>query len=192
MVEKTAQERSAILMRWHQLIENHKDELAEIMTTEQGKPFAEAKGEVQYGNDYIAWFAEEGKRVYGETIPAHHTHKRITVKKQPVGVVAAITPWNFPAAMITRKVAPALAAGCTIVLKPSEETPFTAFRLVELAEEAGVPKGVINVVTGDAAAIGDTWQKDGRIRKLTFTGSTAVGKHLMRGAADTVKNYRLN
>jgi len=113
--KRTAQERSAILMRWHQLIENHKDELAEIMTTEQGKPFAEAKGEVQYGNDYIAWFAEEGKRVYGETIPAHHTHKRITVKKQPVGVVAAITPWNFPAAMITRKVAPALAAGCTIV-----------------------------------------------------------------------------
>ncbi|MET3684825.1 succinate-semialdehyde dehydrogenase/glutarate-semialdehyde dehydrogenase [Priestia megaterium] len=189
--KRTAQERSAILMRWHQLIENHKDELAEIMTTEQGKPFAEAKGEVQYGNDYIAWFAEEGKRVYGETIPAHHTHKRITVKKQPVGVVAAITPWNFPAAMITRKVAPALAAGCTIVLKPSEETPFTAYRLVELAEEAGVPKGVINVVTGDAAAIGDTWQKDGRIRKLTFTGSTAVGKHLMRGAADTVKKLSL-
>lgn len=161
------------------------------MTIEQGKPLAEAKNEIQYGNDYIAWFAEEGKRVYGETIPAHHAHKRIMVKKQPVGVVAAITPWNFPAAMITRKVAPALAAGCTIVLKPSEETPFTAFRLVELAEEAGVPQGVINVVTGDAAAIGDTWQKDGRIRKLTFTGSTEVGKHLMRGAADTVKKLAL-
>lgn len=146
---------------------------------------------IQYGNDYIAWFAEEGKRIYGETIPAPYENKRITVKKQPVGVVAAITPWNFPAAMITRKVAPALAAGCTIVLKPSEETPFTAFRLTELAEEAGVPKGVLNIVTGDAAAIGDTWQKDGRIRKLTFTGSTAVGKHLMRGAADTVKKLSL-
>lgn len=189
--KKTAQERSTILMKWHQLIEQHQDELAEIMTTEQGKPVEEAKGEIQYGNDYIAWFAEEGKRIYGETIPAPYENKRITVKKQPVGVVAAITPWNFPAAMITRKVAPALAAGCTIVLKPSEETPFTAFRLTELAEEAGVPKGVLNVVTGDAAVIGDTWQKDGRIRKLTFTGSTAVGKHLMRGAADTVKKLSL-
>jgi succinate-semialdehyde dehydrogenase / glutarate-semialdehyde dehydrogenase len=189
--KKTAKERSAILMKWHELIEKDTDNLAKIMTTEQGKPLAQAKGEIAYGNDYIAWFAAEGQRLYGETIPASHPNKRITVKRQPVGVVAAITPWNFPAAMITRKIAPALAAGCTIVVKPSEETPFTAFRLAELAEEAGVPNGVINVVTGDAAEIGNTWQKDSRIRKLTFTGSTAVGKHLMRGAADTVKKLSL-
>lgn len=145
--KKTADERGRFLFAWHRLIEEHRDELAEIMTTEQGKPFAEAKGEIDYANNYTAWFAEEGKRIYGETIPASSPAKRIIVKRQPVGVVAAITPWNFPAAMITRKVAPALAAGCTIVLKPSEETPFTALKLAELSQQAGIPKGVINVVT---------------------------------------------
>ncbi|WP_050614931.1 NAD-dependent succinate-semialdehyde dehydrogenase [Bacillus testis] len=189
--KKTAEERSRLLMAWHRLIAEHRDELAEIMTTEQGKPFAEAKGEIDYANSYISWFAEEGKRIYGETIPASSPSKRLIVKRQPVGVVAAITPWNFPAAMITRKVAPALAAGCTIVLKPSEETPFTALKLVELSEQAGIPKGVINVVTGAAEPIANAWQKDGRVRKLTFTGSTRVGKILMRGAADTVKKLSL-
>ena len=169
----------------------HTDELAETLTTEQGKPLAEAKGEIAYANSFITWFAEEGKRIYGETIPATHPNKRIFVHKQPVGVVAAITPWNFPAAMITRKVGPALAAGCTVVLKPSEETPFTALKLAELAEEAGVPAGVFNIVTGDAKRITEVWQKDERVRKLTFTGSTEVGKILMRGAADTVKKISL-
>ncbi|MGZ7440362.1 NAD-dependent succinate-semialdehyde dehydrogenase [Paenibacillus sp. TH7-28] len=189
--KKTADERSRLLFAWHRLIEEHRDELAEIMTTEQGKPFAEAKGEIDYANNYIAWFAEEGKRIYGETIPASSPAKRIIVKRQPVGVVAAITPWNFPAAMITRKVAPALAAGCTIVLKPSEETPFTALKLAELSQQAGIPKGVINVVTGAPEPIASVWLRDDRVRKLTFTGSTRVGKILMRGAADTVKKLSL-
>lgn len=190
--KKTAEERSQLLLKWHCLIEEHTDELAEIITTELGKPLSEAKGEIFYANSYISWFAEEAKRIYGETIPASSPNKRIIVKKQPVGVVAAITPWNFPAAMITRKIAPALAAGCTTVLKPSEETPFTALKLAELAEQAGIPKGVINIVTGDAEPIVDVWQKDERVRKLTFTGSTRVGKILMRGAADTVKKYLSN
>jgi succinate-semialdehyde dehydrogenase/glutarate-semialdehyde dehydrogenase len=189
--KKTADERSGLLLAWHGLIKEHRDELAQIMTTEQGKPFAEAKGEIDYANNYISWFAEEGKRIYGETIPASSPTKRMIVKRQPVGVVAAITPWNFPAAMITRKIAPALAAGCTIVLKPSEETPFTALKLVELSQQAGIPKGVINVVTGAAEPIAAVWQKDDRVRKLTFTGSTRVGKILMRGAADTVKKLSL-
>lgn len=189
--QKTADERSRLLLAWHRLIEEHRNELAEMMTTEQGKPFAEAKGEIDYANNYISWFAEEGKRIYGETIPASSPAKRIIVKRQPVGVVAAITPWNFPAAMITRKVAPALAAGCTIVLKPSEETPFTALKLAELSQQAGIPKGVINVVTGAPEPISSVWQKDDRVRKLTFTGSTRVGKILMRGAAETVKKLSL-
>lgn len=189
--KKTADERCSLLLTWHRLIEEHRDELAQIMTTEQGKPFTEAKGEIDYANNYISWFAEEGKRTYGETIPASSPTKRMIVKRQPVGVVAAITPWNFPAAMITRKVAPALAAGCTIVLKPSEETPFTALKLAELSQQAGIPKGVINVVTGAAEPIAAVWQRDERVRKLTFTGSTRVGKILMRGAADTVKKLSL-
>lgn len=178
--KRTAAERSALLLEWARLINEHTDELAETLTTEQGKPLAEAKGEIVYANSFITWFAEEGKRIYGETIPATHPNKRIFVHKQPVGVVAAITPWNFPAAMITRKVGPALAAGCTVVLKPSEETPFTALKLAELAERAGIPAGVLNVVTGDAKRITEVWQKDERVRKLTFTGSTEVGKLLMR------------
>ena len=189
--KRTAAERSAILLEWARLITENTDELAETLTTEQGKPLAEAKGEIAYANSFITWFAEEGKRIYGETIPAAHPNKRIFVHKQPVGVVAAITPWNFPAAMITRKVGPALAAGCTVVLKPSEETPFTALKLAELAERAGVPAGVLNVITGDAKRITEVWQKDERVRKLTFTGSTEVGKLLMRGAADTVKKISL-
>ncbi|WP_324611565.1 NAD-dependent succinate-semialdehyde dehydrogenase [Bacillus massiliglaciei] len=187
----TAAERGAYLMRWHELIDQAKEEIGELMTTEQGKPLKEAIGEVNYANSFISWYAEEGKRVYGETIPASAKNKRILVQKQPVGVMAAITPWNFPAAMITRKVAPALAAGCTAVIKPAELTPLTAFRLVELAEEAGIPKGVINIVTGDAKSIGETWMKDGRVRKISFTGSTPVGKLLMRQAADTVKKVSL-
>lgn len=187
----TAEERSKLLKKWHQLIEANTDALARIMTMEQGKPLKEAIGEIRYANQYIEWYAEEAKRIYGETIPASSPHKRMIVLKQPVGVVAAITPWNFPAAMITRKVAPALAAGCTVVVKPSEETPLTALKLAELADEAGIPPGVLNVVTGDPAAIAAEWQRDGRVRKLSFTGSTLVGKQLMRGAADTVKKISL-
>lgn len=186
-----AEERSQYLLEWAKLIKENTDQLAQIMTMEQGKPLKEAAGEINYANSFNTWYAEEAKRIYGETIPASSRHKRLFVQKQPVGVVAAITPWNFPAAMITRKVAPALAAGCTIVIKPSEETPFTALKLVELAEMAGIPKGVVNIVTGDAKTIVGIWQKDSRVRKLTFTGSTAVGKLLMRDAADTVKKISL-
>ncbi|MED4883848.1 NAD-dependent succinate-semialdehyde dehydrogenase [Bacillus smithii] len=189
--KKTAGERSALLYKWHRLIEEHKEEIGEIMTREQGKPLKEAIGEVDYANSFISWYAEEGKRIYGETIPASHENKRILVLKQPVGVVAAITPWNFPAAMITRKVAPALAAGCTVVVKPAEQTPLTAFKLAELAEKAGIPKGVLNIITGHPQEIGETWLADERVRKITFTGSTEVGKILMRGAADTVKKVSL-
>ncbi|MFU1798632.1 NAD-dependent succinate-semialdehyde dehydrogenase [Paenibacillus azoreducens] len=187
----TANERADLLMKWHALIAEHTQELAEIMTTEQGKPLKEAAGEIAYANSFISWYAEEGKRVYGQTIPASAPNKRIWVQKQPVGVIAAITPWNFPASMITRKVAPALAAGCTVVLKPSEETPFTALKLAELSLLAGIPAGVINVVTGDAAPIAEVWQKDERVRKISFTGSTAIGKKLMQGAAETVKKISL-
>jgi succinate-semialdehyde dehydrogenase/glutarate-semialdehyde dehydrogenase len=187
----TAAERGAYLMKWHQLIDQAKDEIGALMTKEQGKPLQEAIGEVNYANSFISWYAEEGKRIYGETIPASDSKKRILVQKQPVGVIAAITPWNFPASMITRKVAPALAAGCTAVIKPAELTPLTAIKIVELAEQAGIPKGVINIVTGDAKAIGEAWMKDGRVRKISFTGSTEVGKLLMRQAADTVKKVSL-
>ncbi|ELK48064.1 NAD-dependent succinate-semialdehyde dehydrogenase [Halobacillus sp. ACCC02827] len=187
----TAYERAEFLMRWHQLIEAHKEELAEIMTKEQGKPLKEAAGEIGYANSFLAWYAEEGKRIYGETIPASSRDKRILVQKQPVGVMAAITPWNFPAAMITRKVAPAIAAGCTVLIKPAEQTPLTAIRLVELAQEAGAPEGIINILTGDAATISDVWLSDSRVRKLSFTGSTEVGKLLMRKSADTMKRISL-
>lgn len=189
--KKTADERYQLMMKWYQLIEKNKHEIARIMTMEQGKPLKEALGEVQYANGFISWYAEEGKRIYGETIPASHSNKRILVRKEPVGVVAAITPWNFPAAMITRKVAPALAAGCTCVVKPANQTPLTALKMVELAHEAGIPNGVINVITGRAAEIGETWLKDPRVTKITFTGSTEVGKTLMRGAADNVKKVSL-
>ncbi|MFK3939998.1 NAD-dependent succinate-semialdehyde dehydrogenase [Alkalihalobacillus sp. NPDC078783] len=188
---KTAYERSELLEKWHALIEEHQDELARTMTEEQGKPLKEATGEIAYSNSFIKWYAEEGKRVYGESIPASATDKRLFVIKQPVGVVAAITPWNFPAAMITRKLAPALAVGCTTVLKPSSQTPLTALKLVELAEKAGIPKGVINVVTGSSSEISEAWQSDSRVRKLTFTGSTEIGKQLMSGASETMKKLSL-
>lgn len=188
----TAYERAALLERWHQVIESRLDEIAYVMTMEQGKPLAEAKGEVQYANSYIKWYAEEAKRIYGEMIPASSGSKRILVQKQPVGVVAAVTPWNFPAAMITRKIAPALAAGCTTVTKPAEQTPLTALLLAECAHEAGIPAGVINIVTtSKAGEVVDAWLDDSRVKKLTFTGSTPVGKLLMRKAADTVKKISL-
>lgn len=188
---KTADERSHLLKRWHDHILDNKNDIAETMVLEQGKPLKEAMGEVTYAANFIAWYAEEAKRIYGETIPASAQDKRILVLKQPIGVVAAITPWNFPAAMITRKIAPALAAGCTVVIKPAEQTPLTALKLAEAAERAGIPKGVINIVTGDPQEIGEAWLQDTRVRKITFTGSTEVGKLLMRGAADTVKKVSL-
>ncbi len=188
----TAYERATLLERWHQAIEARLDEIAYVMTMEQGKPLAEARGEVQYANSYIKWYAEEAKRIYGETIPSSAVSKRIIVQKQPVGVVAAVTPWNFPAAMIARKLAPALAAGCTAVAKPAEQTPLTALLLAECAEEAGIPAGVINIVTTSRAGeVVDVWMEDSRVKKLTFTGSTPVGKLLMKKAADTVKKLSL-
>ncbi|MGG1631683.1 NAD-dependent succinate-semialdehyde dehydrogenase [Rossellomorea sp. NRS-1567] len=187
----SAYERSELIRKWYDLIDENKEDLARTMTMEQGKPLKEALGEIQYANGFISWYAEEGKRVYGEQIPATQRNKRLFVHKQPVGVVAVITPWNFPAAMITRKVAPALATGCTVVIKPANQTPLTALKMAELAEEAGIPKGVINVVTGDSKSIGEAWMEDKRVRKLTFTGSTEVGKVLMKGSADTVKKISL-
>ncbi|WIY61650.1 NAD-dependent succinate-semialdehyde dehydrogenase [Bacillus arachidis] len=187
----TAADRAQKLKKWFTLIDENKEEIAVIMTKEQGKPFAEALGEVNYANSFVEWYAEEGKRVYGDMIPASHPNKRILVTKQPVGVIAAITPWNFPAAMITRKVAPALAAGCTAVVKPASQTPLTALKLAELAHEADIPKGVLNIVTGSAKAIADTWMEDGRVRKVSFTGSTEIGKELMSGAAKTMKKVSL-
>ncbi|HRI60212.1 MAG TPA: NAD-dependent succinate-semialdehyde dehydrogenase [Saprospiraceae bacterium] len=189
---KTATARAQILRRWHDLILENADDLALLMTLEQGKPLAESRGEVRYGASFIEWFAEEGKRAYGDIIPPHLPGLRLLVTKQPVGVVAAITPWNFPNAMITRKVAPALAAGCTVVLKPSEETPLSALALAELALRAGFPAGVLNIVTGqDAPAIGKALTDSAIVRKLSFTGSTEVGKLLMRQCAGTVKKISL-
>ncbi len=187
----TAHERSRIIRRWHDLIIKHQDDLAVIMTAEQGKPLAESLGEVLYGATFVEWFAEEAKRVYGDTIPMGQPGKRIIVIKQPVGVCAAITPWNFPSAMITRKAAPALAAGCTIVIKPAAQTPFSALALAELAQQAGIPAGVLNVLTGSAKEIGGELTASPVVRKLSFTGSTAVGKMLMRQCADTVKKISL-
>lgn len=188
----TAKARAAILMRWHALILENTQALAELMTAEQGKPLAEARGEVAYGAAFIEWFAEEAKRAYGHTIPTTAASKRMMSIKQPVGVCAAITPWNFPIAMITRKVGPALAAGCTVVVKPSEETPLCALALARLAQIAGLPAGVLNVVTGtDAASIGQVLSDDPRVRKLSFTGSTQVGKVLYRQCASTVKKLSL-
>ena len=186
-----AKERSKIVRKWYDLIMAHADDLALILTTEQGKPLAEAKGEIVYGASFVEWFAEEGKRVYGDTIPSPTTDRRLIVLKQPIGVCAAITPWNFPNAMITRKMAPGLAVGCTFVLKPAEQTPFSALALAELAERAGFPKGVINIVTGDAPAIGKELCANPVVRKVTFTGSTEVGRILMRQSADTIKKMSL-
>jgi len=189
---KTAHQRGRLLRQWHDLIMAKADELGSLMTNEQGKPLAEARGEVRYGASFIEWFAEEGKRAYGDIIPAQQANQRLLVMKEPVGVVAAITPWNFPIAMITRKVAPALAAGCTVVLKPSEETPLSALALAELAQQAGIPDGVLNIITGlNAAEIGQTLTQSPIVRKLSFTGSTAVGKLLLRQCADTVKKVSL-
>ncbi|SDH06397.1 NADP-dependent succinate-semialdehyde dehydrogenase [Roseospirillum parvum] len=184
---KTAKERANILRRWFDLVMAAQEDLATIMTAEQGKPLAEARGEVAYGANFIEWFAEEAKRLYGDTIPGHAPDKRIVVIKQPIGVVAAITPWNFPNAMITRKCAPALAAGCPVVIKPASQTPLSALALAVLAERAGVPKGVINVLTGSASAIGGEMTSNPTVRKLTFTGSTEIGKVLLEQCAGTVK-----
>ncbi len=189
--KKTAGERAALLERWFDLMIENTDDLARIMTLEQGKPLAEARGEIAYGGSFVKWFAEEARRVYGETIPGASADGRIIVQKHPIGVVGAITPWNFPNAMITRKAAPALAAGCTIVIKPAESTPFSALALAVLAERAGIPKGVINIVTGAPAEIGTALTRSPVVRKLTFTGSTRVGKLLMEQCAQTVKRVGL-
>ena len=189
---KTAKERGAILRRWHDLMLANQDDLAIIMTAEQGKPLAEAKGEIAYAASFIDWFAEEGKRIYGDVIPPHQSDKRLVVLRQPIGVVAAITPWNFPAAMITRKAGPALAAGCTFVCKPAIQTPYSALAMAELGARAGIPAGVLNIVTGTSAAeIGGEMTSNPIVRKLTFTGSTAVGKKLMAQCAGTMKKVSL-
>jgi succinate-semialdehyde dehydrogenase/glutarate-semialdehyde dehydrogenase len=184
---KTAKERSTILRKWFELMMLHQEDLAKLMTAEQGKPLSESRGEIAYAASFIEWFAEEGKRIYGDTIPQHQADKRIVVLKEPIGVCAAITPWNFPAAMITRKAGPALAAGCTMVVKPATATPYSALAMAELAERAGVPKGVLSVVTGSALAIGGEMTSNPIVRKLTFTGSTEIGKKLMEQCAATVK-----
>ncbi|WP_206956127.1 NAD-dependent succinate-semialdehyde dehydrogenase [Trinickia acidisoli] len=189
--KKTAKERAVIMRRWYELMIEHSDDLALILTTEQGKPLAEAKGEIAYAASFLEWFAEEGKRVAGDTLATPASDKRLVVIKEPIGVCAAITPWNFPAAMITRKVGPALAAGCPIVVKPAEATPFSALAMAVLAERAGVPKGVLSVVTGDPKAIGAEMTRNPIVRKLSFTGSTAVGRLLMAQSAPTVKKVTL-
>jgi succinate-semialdehyde dehydrogenase / glutarate-semialdehyde dehydrogenase len=189
--KKTAGERAKILRKWFDLMMANQDDLAIIMTAEQGKPLAESKGEIAYAASFIEWFAEEGKRVYGDVIPGHQPDKRILVLRQPIGVVTAITPWNFPAAMITRKAGPALAAGCTFVVKPAPQTPFSALAMAELAQRAGIPPGVFNVVTGDAIAIGGEFTGNPLVKKLSFTGSTQVGKLLMSQCAATVKKVAL-
>lgn len=188
---KTAKDRSIILKKWFDLIISNADELAFILTSEQGKPLAEAKGEILYAASFIEWFAEEAKRVYGDIIPSPYPDARIVVNKQPIGVIAAITPWNFPAAMITRKVAPALAAGCPCIVKPAPETPFTALALVDLAVQAGVPAEIFSVITGDAVHIGDAIFESDVVRKFTFTGSTPVGKMLLERSAKTLKKVSL-
>ena len=185
--QATAKERANLLRRWFNLLMEHQEDLAQILTAEQGKPLAESRGEVAYGANYIEWFAEEAKRIYGDTIAPPSNDKRIVCIKQPIGVVACITPWNFPNAMLTRKIAPALAAGCTVVCKPANATPLSAYALVELADRAGIPSGVINMVTGKTAEIGKELTSNPIVRKLTFTGSTAVGKQLMAECAATVK-----
>ncbi|MCY8694271.1 succinate-semialdehyde dehydrogenase [Bacillus inaquosorum] len=187
----SANERASLLKKWYELIVEHKEELADLITKENGKPYQEAVGEVLYGAGYIEWFAEEAKRVYGRTVPAPTTGKRIVVTRQPVGPVAAITPWNFPNAMITRKAAPALASGCTFIIKPAPDTPLSAYELARLAYEAGIPKDVLQVVIGDGEEIGNVFTSSPKIRKITFTGSTPVGKILMKNSADTVKHISM-
>ncbi|MDR7151858.1 succinate-semialdehyde dehydrogenase/glutarate-semialdehyde dehydrogenase [Hydrogenophaga palleronii] len=189
-----AKQRAAIIKRWNDLVMAHQDDLGKLISREQGKPLAEGKGEVAYAASYIEWFGEEATRLNGEVIPAHVTGRKVFALKEPIGVVAAITPWNFPAAMIARKIAPALAAGCTVVCKPAEDTPLTSLALVHLANEAGVPPGVLNIVTASrekTPEVVDLWLDDSRVRKITFTGSTAVGKHLARRSADTLKKLSL-
>ncbi len=188
---KTAKERAVILRSWYELIMANADDLAVLMTAEQGKPLAESRGEIAYAASFVEWFGEEAKRVYGDVIPGHQADKRILVLRQPVGVVAAITPWNFPAAMITRKVAPAIAAGCTVICKPATQTPYSALALAELAQRAGLPPGVLNVITGPAREIGGVLTGDARVRKLSFTGSTEIGKLLMAQCAKTMKKVSL-
>ncbi|KUM40059.1 NADP-dependent succinate-semialdehyde dehydrogenase [Pseudomonas sp. EpS/L25] len=187
----TAKERSAKLRRWYELMIENQDDLGRLMTLEQGKPLAEAKGEIAYAASFIEWFAEEAKRIYGDTIPGHQADKRILVIKQPIGVTAAITPWNFPTAMITRKAGPALAAGCTMVIKPASQTPYSALALAELAERAGIPKGVLSVVTGSATEIGAELTENPIVRKISFTGSTEIGAKLMEQSAPTIKKLSL-
>ncbi len=187
----TPKERSDILFRWANLINDNKEDLAILMTLEQGKPLTESRGEIEYGNSFIKWFAEEGRRIYGDIIPSNKPNQHLLVIKQPIGVVGAITPWNFPMSMITRKCAPALAAGCTVVIKPAEDTPFSALALAALAEQAGIPAGVFNVVTGIPEKIGLELTTNPIVRKISFTGSTAVGKLLMQQSASTVKKISL-
>jgi succinate-semialdehyde dehydrogenase/glutarate-semialdehyde dehydrogenase len=188
---RTAKDRATLLRRWHDLMMANADDLAVLMTAEQGKPLAESKGEIGYAASFIEWFAEEGKRLYGDLIPGHQPDKRILVMRQPVGVVAAITPWNFPAAMITRKSGPALAAGCTFICKPATQTPYSALAMAELAHRAGIPKGVFNVITGPSAVLGGELTSNPIVRKLTFTGSTEVGKKLMAQCVPTLKKVSL-
>ena len=188
---RTAKERAAVLRRWFELMIEHEDDLARLMTIEQGKPLSESRGEVAYAAGFLEWFGEEAKRVYGGTIPEHQRDKRLLVIKQPIGVVACITPWNFPLAMITRKAGPAIASGCTVVLKPASQTPYSALALAELGQRAGIPAGVFNVLTGSATDIGNELTANPTVRKLSFTGSTEVGKLLMRQCADTVTKVSL-
>jgi len=189
--KRTARERATVLRKWFDLMMENQEDLARLMTLEQGKPLTESRGEVVYAASFLEWFGEEAKRIYGDTIPGHQADKRIVVIKQPIGVVACITPWNFPLAMITRKAGPAIAAGCTVVLKPAAQTPFSALALAELAERAGVPKGVFNVITGPAREIGGELTSNPIVRKLSFTGSTEVGKVLMAQCASTIKKLSL-
>lgn len=186
-----AHERSRLLQKWSDLIQSHKEDIAKVMTLENGKPLQESLGEVDYATSYIDWYAEEAKRIYGRTIPANSENKRIVISKHPIGLVAAITPWNFPAAMMTRKAAPALAAGCTFIVKPAAETPLTTVRLIELAHKAGIPTDVIQCVNGGGKEIGDMFTSSEYIRKITFTGSTPVGKSIIKNSADTVKNVTM-
>ncbi|WP_201535502.1 NAD-dependent succinate-semialdehyde dehydrogenase [Psychrobacter immobilis] len=189
--KKTGKERSTVLRRWHTLIAENIEDLAVLMTHEQGKPLAEAKGEIQSGLDYLEWFAEEAKRIYGDFIPGHMADKRLIVIKQPVGVTAAITPWNFPHSMISRKAGPALAAGCPMIVKPAMETPYSALAMAYLAQQAGIPDGIYSVVTGDPVAIGEEMTTNTLVKKISFTGSTRVGKILMKQCADTVKKMSM-
>lgn len=192
--DRLPRDRAHVLRRWHELILAHVEDLARLMSTEQGKPLPESRGEVAYGASYVAWYAEEALRVYGDIIPRQQRGKLMTIVKEPVGVVAAITPWNFPLAMIARKIAPALAVGCTVIAKPAEDTPLTALALAVLAQEAGVPNGVLNMISASrengVAAVAD-WLVDDRVRKITFTGSTPVGKHLAQASANTLKRLSL-